>query len=299
MSTETAHALQYLIGIDGGGSGTRARLCNLDLKVLGQGHAGPSGLSQGIGQAWRHIHEAIGRAWIEAGLPPALPASCALGLGLAGANSPSLAQAFQAEAPPYAALLLESDATTSLRGAHAGRPGMVLAIGTGSVGEALTLEGQRVSASGWGFPSGDEASGAWLGLHAAQLAQQAMDGRRPAGSLAQAIWRQVGPSRQALLEWCADANQRLYATLAPLVFDCAATDPAASGLLHEAAGAVVQLADALDPSRELPVVVTGSVGLRLKPYLPPALLQRCVPAAGDAMDGALQNLRAHLAAATS
>ena len=52
--TATAR-LHYLIGIDGGGSGTRARLTAADGGPLGQGSAGPSALGQGVAQAWRHV----------------------------------------------------------------------------------------------------------------------------------------------------------------------------------------------------------------------------------------------------
>lgn len=285
----------YLIGIDGGGTGTRARLALRDGPVLAQGTAGPSGLSQGVEQAWRHIQQAIQRAFDVAQRPLPVPAECALGLGLAGAISPHRAEAFLQAAPPYALLALESDAATSLRGAHAGQPGVVLAFGTGSVGEALLTDGRKLSVGGWGFPSGDEGSGAWLGLRAAQMAQQALDGRRLAGALTQAVWQATGVGRQALLEWCGQAGQHAYASLAPLVFDCAESDPAAQRLLQEAVSAVIQMAQALDASGQLPLVITGSVGKRLVPLLPRELADRCVPAAGDAADGALQLVRERLA----
>jgi glucosamine kinase len=47
------------------------------------------------------------------------------------------------------------------------------------------------------------------------------------------------------------------------------------------------MAAALDPSGRLPLVVTGSVGLRLRPRLGAALQARLVEPAGDAADGAL------------
>ncbi|MDZ7813229.1 MAG: BadF/BadG/BcrA/BcrD ATPase family protein [Ideonella sp.] len=295
MSHPPPQLASYMIGIDGGGTGTRARLVSRDGRVLAQGVAGPSGLSQGVEQAWRHVQQAIAQAFAAAQLPLATPGDCALGLGLAGAISPARAEAFLQAAPPYAVLALESDAATALRGAHGGQPGMVLAFGTGSVGEALLADGRKLSVGGWGFPSGDEGSGAWLGLRAVQIAQQALDGRRLAGALAQAVWQATGIGRQALLEWCGSAGQCAYASLAPLVFDAAETDPAAGRLLQEAANALIQMAQALDASGRLPLVITGSVGQRLLPLLPHELLDRCVPPAGDAADGALQLVREHLA----
>ena len=61
----------YLIGIDGGGSGTRARLQDRQGRLLGQGQAGPSGLSNAGAQAWDHVLGAFAQAFGQAGLPTA------------------------------------------------------------------------------------------------------------------------------------------------------------------------------------------------------------------------------------
>lgn len=284
-------SLQHFIGIDGGGSGTRARIVGPDGQLLGRGEAGPSALGQGIEQAWAHVQQAIHRAFASAGLPTAAPARCALGLGLAGAHSPARRDAFLAMAPAYGQLVLDTDAGTALRGAHAGAPGAIVAAGTGSVGEALRRNGQRVSVGGWGFGIGDEGSGAWLGLAAMRIAHQALDGRAPTGALARAVWRTAGGQRDTLIDWCAAAGQHGFARLAPLVFDTADADLAARRLLQEAAEALALMAHALDPEAELPLVLTGSIAHRLQPWLPAPLLARCVTAQGDAIEGALLLVR--------
>lgn len=289
--TPTPRTLHHFIGIDGGGSGTRARLTDAAGRVVGQGEAGPSALGQGIEQAWAHVQMAIERAFAGTGLALPPPAELALGLGLAGAHSPVRSDAFLAMAPGYGRLALDTDGGTALRGAHGGAPGIVVAAGTGSVGEALRRDGQRVTVGGWGFGIGDEGSGAWLGLAAMREAHCALDGRAPAGALARAIWRTAGGQRDTLIDWCARAGQHGFARLAPLVFDAADADPAARRLLDEATSALADMARALDPDADLPVVVTGSIALRLKARLPAALLARCVEPQGDAIDGALLLVR--------
>ena len=194
--------IRYALGVDGGGTGTRVRLWTNAGVVVGQGESGPSALAQGVDQAWRHIGQAVERAFAAAGLAMPAPSHCVLGLGLAGAVAPHLAAAFFRAAPEYALIVLETDSRTALMGAHAGRPGAIIAVGTGAVGEALHADGRRVAVSGWGFPVGDEGSGAWLGLRAMQIAHRALDGRAPAGTLAQAVWRQVSDRRDMLLECC-------------------------------------------------------------------------------------------------
>lgn len=287
--------LHFLIGVDGGGTGTRARVRRRDGEALGEGTAGPSGLSQGIEQAWRHIGLAVAAAFASAGLPPPDPAVCALALALAGAERSSNREAFLAADPGYALCLLENDALGALRGAFSGRPGRVVAAGTGSVGAARWPDGSVRLLGGWGFPIGDEGSGAWLGVRAVQHAQAAMDGRVPTGALARAVWSRCGSTPPRLLDWSLGSGQHAYAQLAPLVFELAAQDPQAERLLQAAAAELALLAQALQPpGQNLPLVVYGSIGALLCSRLPVAVRQHVVPAEGDAMAGALQRLDAEL-----
>lgn len=286
---------RYLIGVDGGGTGTRARVRTLQGQPVGDGTAGPSGLSQGIEQAWRHIGLAVAAAFASADLSPPSPADCALALALAGAERSSNRDAFLAADPGYTVCLLENDALGALRGAFSGRPGRVVAAGTGSVGAARWPDGTVRLLGGWGFPIGDEGSGAWLGVRAVQHAQAAMDGRVPTGALARAVWSRCGSTPPRLLDWSLGSGQHAYAQLAPLVFDLAGQDPQAERLLQAAAAELALLAQALQPTgQSLPLVVYGSIGALLRSRLPAAVQQQVVAAEGDAMAGALQRLQAVL-----
>ena len=235
--------------------------------------------------------EAVDSAFADAGTAPAPREQCAVGIGLAGANVRQRRDDFLALAPPFAYVALDTDAYTALLGAHEGRPGAIVAAGTGSVGEALHRDGMRVAAGGWGFPVGDEGSGAWLGLHAMRETHRAIDGRGPVGPLVGAVLAVAGTTREALLAWCDRPGQNAYADLAPLVFDAAGADPFAAHLLDRAARALEEIAAALDPQAALPLAICGSVGQMLLPRFDPAIRTRCVEPAGDAVDGALRLLR--------
>lgn len=292
-STPRAHAPRFHVGVDGGGTGTRARLCDCEGRALGEGQAGPSGLGQGIAQAWRHVQEAVAGAFMQARLAQPGPSALALGLGLAGADVQAWREAFLAADPGYARCELSTDSVTQLLGAHAGGPGLVVAAGTGSVAAALDGQGRVHSCGGWGYVSGDEGSGAWLGLRAMRHAQQAADGRAQAGPLAAAVRTHAGPSAAAMLAWCAGAGQAAWAGLAPMVFEAAdAGDPAAQRLLDRAAGELARLVAALDArcGQALALVVRGSVGERLASRLPASLQARRVAPRGDSCDGALRLL---------
>jgi glucosamine kinase len=291
--------VKVIIGIDGGGTGTRARLYTLQGDTLGVGETGPSSLSHGVAEAWVQIVRAVEQARQEAahhaGLGALDWADCALGAGLAGANDAARAAQFAATQPGFAALALDTDGFTALLGAHAGRHGVMLISGTGSVAEAWGADGQRRSAGGWGFPIGDEGSGAWLGQQAVRHAHRVLDGRDAAGPLAGAVFAAIGDTAQATLAWCAQAGQTAYGSLAPLVFEHADRDAHAAAMIEGAANALAELARAVDPTSALPVACGGSVARRLQARLPAELRARCVEPAGDAMDGALHLVRRALA----
>ena len=283
--------IEFLVGVDGGGSGTRALLARRDGVVIGRGQAGPSGLSRGIGPAWLAIEAAARSAFESAGLPLAAWAECALGAGLAGVSHQPWRDAFLGANIGFARVALERDSFTMLLGAHAGQPGAIVAAGTGSVGEVLRADGSRAYVGGWGFPVGDEGSGAWLGWQAMRHAQAAMDGRNSAGALADRVWARCGADRVALLDWCRGAGQFEFAQLAPMVFDAEAADVHAAALLAAAVLELEALARALDPDGRLPLAVSGSVGRRLAPRFSAALRSRCVELAHGADVGALILIR--------
>lgn len=297
MDAARLPAVPYVAGIDGGGTGTRVRLYSREGALLGQGEAGPSGLSQGVPQAWRHVRQALDAAFGAAGLPPAPPAQVALGLGLAGAGVPAQREAFLQADPGHALCVLDNDGVTQLLGAHGGGPGIVVAAGTGSVAAARYAGGRTAQAGGWGFPVGDEGSGAWLGLRSMQHAHAALDGRESPTRLSQTLFDRIGGTPAALLAWCAGAGAPQYAQLAPWVFaEAERGDGKAQALLQAAADELQRLVDALQAGQPpLPVVASGSVGVRLAALWPPELRDRVVPPQGDSIDGALWLVRAALA----
>ena len=286
--------IEYLIGVDGGGTGTRVRLARADGTELAQAASGPSGLSLGIDLAWQAIQEAVAKAFAAIGISSPAIGSVAIGLGLAGVHNPQWAAQFAAANPGYAALRLESDAFTTLMGAHQGNPGTIVAIGTGSVGQALLPDGTQREVGGWGFPSGDEASGGWIGLRAINHIEQVIDGRKSSSAFAQELITTCGGERNAIQVWIGKATQTSYASLAPIVIKHAPNDATANGFLVDAAVEVASIAHALDPSETLPLALCGGLGEPLRPYLPADLLARSVSPAGDAASGALRMIELHL-----
>ena len=284
--------VEFLIGVDGGGSGTRALLAHAQGRaVLGHGEAGPSALGQGIAQAWRHVELAIRRAFRNADIETPPWQRCAVVAALSGVSNPPWRDAFLAADPGFARLEAETDSFAMLLGALGGRPGSIVAAGTGSIGEVLRPDGTRCTVGGWGFPVGDEGSGAWLGLHAGRQAQCALDGRVKPGPLVRYVFSHCGRHRDALQAWCDHAGQFEFAQLAPAVFEYETVDAFAAQLLDRAAASIESIAWALDPKGLLPVALAGSIGQRLAPRLTPELRERLVPAADGPAAGALMLAR--------
>ncbi len=282
--------IEFLLGVDGGGSGTRVLLSNPAGGILARASAGPSALGQGVDAAWRAIEAAARDAFAQAGYIPNW-SRCALGAGLSGVNHLPWRDAFIASNPGFARLAIDGDAHTALLAAHGGQPGIMVAAGTGSVAEALYPDGSRRQIGGWGFPVGDEGSGAWLGLRAMAHTQQVMDGRAQGGALARAVQAHCGSDHAAVQAWCAGAGQFAYAQLAPLVFTHATHDAEADALLSDAATALECMALALDPDGALPLALCGSIGRTLQGRMTAATRARCVASEQEAAFGALTLIR--------
>ncbi|WP_423758947.1 BadF/BadG/BcrA/BcrD ATPase family protein [Burkholderia sp. NLJ2] len=279
-------ALLFAIGIDGGGTGTRAVLADRHGRELAQGRGGPSGLGLGIERAWASIGAACADAFTQAGFAFEW-SQCALGCGLAGVNNAAWLAAFRAQAP-LGALAIESDAYTTVVGAHGGAPGLIVALGTGSIAAALDAAGACRIAGGFGFPSGDEASGAWLGVRALAYAQQALDGRVPRDAFAEALLAETGAQdRDALVQWSCDANQTIYARLAPIVF-AHRSHPVAGALIAQAGDEIGKMIDALDPQHALPVALCGGLADALAPAVPARHAARLRAPLDDSAHGALR-----------
>lgn len=283
---------QVFIGIDGGATGTRLRLENADGSVCADAAAGPSSLTLGVEAAWCNIKAALDDALAEANLGPSSLAQAIVAAGLAGSRNPERRNAFLAAAPELGGLHVYSDGYVALIGAHGGRPGVVVAIGTGTVAHVLNVDGTSRQVGGWGFPVGDEGGGAWLGWRAVAETLHVADGRRtnpPGGSpLHRDLAAALGPDHEDLVSWTVEANTTRYASLAPTVIDHAKRgDEGARALLEEGNRQIEALIRAADPSDTLPLALTGSLAPIYEQSLEPGLAARLVAPEGTAVDGAM------------
>lgn len=281
------------LGIDGGGSRCRARVCNADGTLQGNGIAGPANTLLGVEQTFAAVTEACEKALLQAELEPGAISQLHAGLGLAGLHLQRERERVNAFPHPFASLIADTDAHIACLGAHGGRDGAILILGTGSSGCAI-VDGKTHSVGGWGFDLADQGSGAALGRAAVRAALWAFEGVQPETPLSHAIMHQFNDSPEQAVLWAASAKPRDYANLAPLAFDHAAQgDALALKLINETAAGAASLVRALIDCGAPRVTLFGGLSAPLTPYFNDDIQKLLVAAEGDALQGAVLMARQH------
>ncbi len=277
---------RFFLGIDGGGSGCRARLVDDKFRVLGEGQAGPANLRLGAEAVWIAIHAAADAAIAMADLSDRR-ADIDAAAGLAGASRREAFATLAARPHTFASLKLVEDTLIACLGAHGGRDGGIVIAGTGSVGFGIVGEAQ-VRFGGYGFPISDEGSGADIGLEAMRHAMRCLDGRAPATPLLAELLAGFSGDAPEIISWMDRAGATDYAVLAASVARHAASgDAVARELLGVAALRITALVDALFDAGAPRVSLMGGLAPVLEQYMPAETRASLVPAESDALAGAL------------
>lgn len=264
------------LGIDGGGTGCRAAICDGGGAILGEGRAGPANIATDPETALGNLLSAA-----RAALPPgAALADLSAVLGLAGANVGDPAS-WLGPRLPFARARIETDARIALAGALRDRDGVVAATGTGTV-YASQRGGVIRHLGGWGLMVGDEGSGAWIGRQALAETLKAVDGLRPMSPLAEALLAERG-GPDGIVAFAQAARPADFAALAPRI--AASDDPLATAVMGLATGAVARSAARLQEGGAVPVVFLGGLATVYADRL--AGRWCIVPPLGSALDGAL------------
>ena len=272
------------IGVDVGGSHTRARIVDGAGAVLGVGVAGPANTRIGLANAIQAVETACADAIAEAGVPPG---DIAAGLGIAGLNRRGFLQGLRDHPFPFRAIAFASDAAIANLGAHGGADGATVIVGTGSIGFAR-VGGEAFSVGGYGFPISDEGSGADLGLRAIRRSLWARDGRIPHSAMTLEILDGFQGSAGEIVAWMDAANATDYARFAPLVMDHAtAGDPVAEPIVQEAALRIDRLIRTLLERGAPHCCLVGGLAPRIHHWLAAGIRERLREPMGDALDGAL------------
>jgi glucosamine kinase len=276
--------LMYFLGIDGGGSRTRARVRDSAGVLLGEAEGGPSNLHQDFGGAVAMIVATAAKCGVPLEQVHA-------GLGLAGLVTSVGAERLNASKLPFASMVADNDAYVACLGAFKGGDGGIVIAGTGSIGFAL-VNGERHVVGGWGFALGDHGSGAWVGHHAVRRAALAVDGLLQPTPMVEGVLEVVGRDRQSISIWSQTASPKDYGRFAPLVFSSAAKgDVQGMTIVIEGAAAISNIGRALLARKAGRLCLLGGLAQVYPPYLDADVRAALVLPEADAAEGAIMMAR--------
>ncbi|KNH33291.1 BadF/BadG/BcrA/BcrD ATPase family protein [Pantoea vagans] len=277
----------YLLGIDGGGTQCRARLTDLQGRMLAEATGGPANVWSDYDAALTCVGQLIERVLSQAGLAPEALTQTALVAGLAGANVTSVQARLASWRPDCAALQVVSDVEIACAGAHGGAPGAVFIIGTGSQGAAWDGD-QFTLLGGWGFALSDQGSGAELGRRALRLALLAHEAIITQSALTRQLMAQFDHIPETMLLWTRSATPADWARVVPQIFAAAdAGDGHAQDLLHQTAADIGLMVRRLTALSSGPVALMGGLATPIQRWLDDDIQARLVTPQGDALSGAL------------
>lgn len=229
----------YFIGLDAGGTGTRALLATASGEIVARGRAaGANVWSSGTSPA-----EVISSAVRDA-LGSHDPSAVAGGvIAVAGGVSSVPEQAASVVSAWHdlgisAEPRIVIDVVAAYAAGTVAPRGLVLAVGTGAV-SALVDDGELVRrAGGRGWLVGDEGSAVWLGVEGVRAALLALDDRGPATTLSVAMAEGLGASASpdvptAMTDAVYSRSPALLGRLAPLVVRAADEGDAVAQVLVE------------------------------------------------------------------
>lgn len=257
---------RWLVGVDAGGTNTRAAGLDLETGRLTLGHApganwtvhGPALCAERIGGA---VQEAL------AGNP-----AQALCLTVAGYYPPDHqadAQRWAVDLWPLTPVRLAPDVLAAWAGAHEGEAGVVLISGTGSICYGRSATGAEARAGGWGPLFGDEGSAYAAGVAALRRLAAQVDRTGPSTPLAERVlerWPELGTDLRGWLRGvyrCGWGREQV-ALLAREVKEAAeAGDPISLEILEQVARDLAVQALGVErqlQQAQLPLAVQGGFG---------------------------------------
>jgi N-acetylglucosamine kinase-like BadF-type ATPase len=238
---------QFFLGVDGGQSSTTALIGDETGRVVGAGSGGPCNHVEAPGgreKFIRAIEGCLRQACRAAALDPDAIVFEAACLGFSG--GPADKRALLEVMLRTRRLIVTTDAPIALTGATAGRPGIIVIAGTGSIAFGRNASGETARAGGWGYIFGDEGGGFDIARQALRAALRMEEGWGAATSLHPRLMEAAGAaSANEVLHrfYTAEWPRHRVATLAQLVDEAArAGDPAASVILANAAEQLAALA---------------------------------------------------------
>lgn len=259
-----------IVGIDGGGTHTRGIL-NRKGKIVAESKSGSSRIgSVGVGESCERllhvIQDLCEKAEIESSEIDATV------IGLAGVwleeekkRSRQLLKTL-ARTSDFVLndIVVTSDAELALEGALGGSQGIILIVGTGSIGLARVGKKRIERCGGWGIELDDEGSGAWIGREGLTSVVRALDGRGMATKLTDILsemYSTINIDEPRTIVKAYSERTFEYHMLTPAVMKCADEgDKVCLEIINRAAFHLMEILEVLAKNYDLKKVPVACMG---------------------------------------
>ncbi len=169
--------MSVVLGIDGGGTRTRASLADSGRVLAFAEHGSIKRLRVGAEIAEANLRTLLTDVFAQAGKVSVAAAS----IGVASATMPGVPEWIGIVLREFCITRFEvvGDHVIALDAAFKGGPGILQIAGTGTNCIGRAPDGSSETAGGWSSRLGDAGSGYWIGLHAVRRALKAHDREEP------------------------------------------------------------------------------------------------------------------------
>lgn len=278
--------MTYFIGIDGGGTGCRALVCNSSGVQLGTGVSGSANIVTNLNVAKDNILIACKSAFSDAGLDSKHIKNSVAFLGLAGANLEDYSDRLL-RLLPFSKAKVDTDAAISLQGAIGNEDGLAAIIGTGSV-FIHRRDGLVRSIGGWGYSVSDLAGGARIGRALLEETLLTYDKVRPNTDLTKSILEKFKNDPRQIVEFAKNASPSDFGTFAPQIFkyqECG--DLVANKIIKKAVTDIEEIMNSVLINKSQVFCLLGGLGEKYGPLLCDDLRHRIRAPKGSPMQGAI------------
>ena len=241
--------MNYIIGIDGGGTKTLGLLTTETGERIAQVQAGPSNYHVvGETETKNVLTEVVTGLFAQADISTtSCPVFCLGMAGLGRAEDKKVIGQICNEIGISSNRILTHDAHIGLVGGTGKQEGVIVISGTGSIVYGIDRQGEETRAGGWGYLIGDEGSGYDIALKGLQAVARATDDRDMPTALTNRILSRLELNEPSeLIRWVHAGKRDEIAQLAQLVFRTAETgDTITTRIINSAVDELVCAAGAV------------------------------------------------------